>query len=173
MTEKKQNISFWFDEALISQLDNLCLIEEKSRAEVVEKALTSLFEEYDIPQNLEPCDRKEVVKLNYPDVYNAVLEFSDYVFSLLSNVDIYLFGSYAKGCPRDYSDIDVGIIGVEFSSLGQDKYLDINKKLCIKANDINSWLEFHIVSKKHDIAGFSGVIERTGILIASNKCSEV
>lgn len=100
---------------------------------------------------------------SYPDVIEAATQYSDYVHTILPEVKVYLFGSYAKGCPTKKSDIDIGIISDDISYLGQSRYIEVWENLLCSAYDFDARIEPHLVSKKHDRADFSGVIEHTGI----------
>ena len=102
----------------------------------------------------------------YSNEFNAVQQYASIVHEYLPNTKVYLFGSYAKDCPKETSDIDVGIISNDISYLGKDRYLEVLNKLMVDAYDVDTRIEPHLVSKKHDRADFSGVIEHTGVQIA-------
>jgi predicted nucleotidyltransferase len=75
----------------------------------------------------------------------------------------YLYGSYAKGSPRRYSDIDVALV------VGQlDDDYDILKTeplLWKLTRQVDDRIEPVLVERDTDYAGFLDEIRRTGILI--------
>lgn len=52
--------------------------------------------------------------LTKKEVINLIDKFLPSIYSVYPNAEVYLFGSYAKGCATEESDIDVGIIIPEF-----------------------------------------------------------
>ena len=92
---------------------------------------------------------------------------SDYAHSisryLPEGTEIYLFGSYAKGCPKENSDIDVGILAKDLSTIPRSEYREIDRQLMYDTIDIDARIEPHLVSVKHDVCNFSKAISDTGI----------
>lgn len=102
----------------------------------------------------------------YSTEFSAVQKYASIVHEYLPDTKVYLFGSYAKDCPKKTSDIDVGIISNDISYLEKKQYLQVLHKLMVDAFEVDERIEPHLISKKHDKADFSGVIEHTGIQIA-------
>jgi predicted nucleotidyltransferase len=75
----------------------------------------------------------------------------------------YLYGSYAKGNPRKYSDIDVALV------VGQlDDDYDILKTeplLWKLTRQVDDRIEPILIARDTDYAGFLDKIQRAGILI--------
>ena len=116
---------------------------------------------------MQVANKKMVILMNkYPKEFESAKKFANKIHSYLPNTTVYLFGSYAKDCPRDTSDIDIGIISEDVSYLGKENYINTLNRIDRDAFNIDRRIEPHLVSKKHDMADFSGVIENTGILIA-------
>lgn len=79
----------------------------------------------------------------------------------------YLYGSYAKGNPRKYSDIDVALV------VGQlDDNYDVLKTeplLWKLTRQVDDRIEPVLIARDTDYAGFLDEIQRTGILIENEK----
>lgn len=56
-------------------------------------------------------DRKKNI-LDYKKISNEVIERVTSVFDV---DEIVLFGSFAKGCPNEYSDVDIAIVSPEIN----------------------------------------------------------
>jgi predicted nucleotidyltransferase len=76
---------------------------------------------------------------------------------------VLLYGSYARGTPRRYSDIDVAIVVDEFSG----DLLSLKAKLFRLRRQIDVRIEPLLLERNHDPGHFLGEILRTGKLIAS------
>ena len=73
----------------------------------------------------------------------------------------YLFGSYAKGCPKKDSDIDIAIIVNKRIGGYEETVVPIWR---LRKN-IDFRIEPHIIVPDEDYAGFLPEIQRTGIEI--------
>jgi predicted nucleotidyltransferase len=75
----------------------------------------------------------------------------------------YLFGSYAKGTPREHSDIDVALI---VQHLDDDySILDTEPILWELTEQVDFRIEPHVIARDTDYAGFLNEIEKTGVEI--------
>jgi predicted nucleotidyltransferase len=74
---------------------------------------------------------------------------------------VYLFGSYAKGTPREHSDIDVAFVVSHF----EGDFFDIIPPLWTLRGQIDSRIEPHVIARDTDYAGFLDEIRRTGVEI--------
>jgi predicted nucleotidyltransferase len=74
-----------------------------------------------------------------------------------------LFGSYVKGKPEAYSDIDIGL----FMDRLDDRvdYLKLMSRLYHAAMDIDVLIEPHLFIRSEDKSGFGEEVERTGFII--------
>lgn len=100
-------------------------------------------------------DQKQVVR--------KVKQFAEVVRQHLPVCDVLLYGSYAKGHPRRYSDIDVAIVVDEYPG----DLLGMKARLFRLRRSIDVRIEPLLVERKHDPARFLNEIARTGRLIAS------
>jgi predicted nucleotidyltransferase len=73
----------------------------------------------------------------------------------------YLFGSYAKGNPREHSDIDVALVVDHYEGRQHDLVLP----LWMMRGDIDCRIEPHLVARDRDYAGFLEEIQQTGVEI--------
>ncbi|MGQ9651001.1 MAG: nucleotidyltransferase family protein [Phycisphaerae bacterium] len=92
-----------------------------------------------------------------------VKKFAAIVREHLPVCDVLLYGSYAKGRPRRYSDIDVAIVVDEYAG----DLLGMKARLFRLRRRIDVRIEPLLVERKQDPAHFMEDIERTGRLIAS------
>lgn len=92
-----------------------------------------------------------------------VKQFAAIVREHLPVCDVLLYGSYAKGRPRRYSDIDVAIVVDEYAG----DLLGMKARLFRLRRRIDVRIEPLLVERKHDPARFLEEIARTGRLIAS------
>jgi predicted nucleotidyltransferase len=88
---------------------------------------------------------KELVKKNFP----------------MQIEKVYLFGSYAKGTPREHSDIDVALVVSHFKG----DYFEVIPPLWTLRGQIDSRIEPHVIARETDYAGFLDEIQRTGVEI--------
>ena len=75
--------------------------------------------------------------------------------------NVYLFGSYAKGTPREHSDIDVAFVVKRFKG----NFFKVIPPLWKLRRQIDLRIEPHVIARNTDYAGMIDEIERTGILI--------
>jgi predicted nucleotidyltransferase len=79
----------------------------------------------------------------------------------------YLYGSYAKGNPRTYSDIDVALV---VGRLDDDYDILKTEPLLWKlTRQVDDRIEPILIERDTDYAGFLDEIQRTGILIENNE----
>jgi predicted nucleotidyltransferase len=94
-------------------------------------------------------------------VINTVELYADAVKKEFSPASIMLFGSYAKGNPRDESDIDVAVIFNGFS----DDWRKASSRLWNIAYDISWDIEPHLLDITQDKSGFVKHVIKTGEVI--------
>jgi predicted nucleotidyltransferase len=73
----------------------------------------------------------------------------------------YLFGSYAKGCPNEDSDIDIAFIVNKWNGSYEETVVPIWR---LRKN-VDFRIEPHIIVPDEDYTGFLPEIQRTGIEI--------
>ncbi|MDR3269535.1 MAG: nucleotidyltransferase domain-containing protein [Tannerella sp.] len=74
---------------------------------------------------------------------------------------VYLFGSYAKGTPREHSDIDVAVVVSHF----EGDFLKVVPPLWTLRRQIDPRIEPVVIARDTDYAGFLDEIQRTGVEI--------
>lgn len=74
---------------------------------------------------------------------------------------VVLFGSYAKGTQKEYSDIDIAVIVNEIKG----DYLDVLSKLYKMRRNIDVRIEPHILEKDNDESGMLQEILSTGKIL--------
>jgi predicted nucleotidyltransferase len=72
----------------------------------------------------------------------------------------WLFGSYAKGTPREYSDIDIALV---VNHIEDEDYWKGTTLLWRLSNHIDDRIEPHVIARDTDYAGFLDEIQRTGV----------
>jgi len=92
-----------------------------------------------------------------------VKQFAQIVREHLPVCDVLLYGSYAEGRPRRYSDIDVAVVVDEY----RGDLLGMKARLFRLRRDIDVRIEPLLLERKHDPANFLAEIVRTGRVIAS------
>ena len=92
-----------------------------------------------------------------------VEQFAQAVRRHLPVCDVLLYGSYAKGRPRQYSDIDVAVVVDEYTG----DLFGMKASLFRLRGGIDVRIEPLLLERKHDPANFLEEILRTGKLIAS------
>jgi predicted nucleotidyltransferase len=100
-------------------------------------------------------DQKQAVR--------KVKQFAEAVQRHLPICDVLLYGSYARGRPRRYSDIDVAVVVDEYVG----DILAMKAQLFRLRRDIDVRIEPLLIERKHDPARFLNEIMRTGRLVAS------
>jgi predicted nucleotidyltransferase len=78
-----------------------------------------------------------------------------------------LFGSYANGSPKEYSDIDIGL----FMDRLDDNvdYLKLMSSLYHVAVEIDVLIEPHLFIRGEDRSGFGEEVEKTGVVIEESR----
>ena len=77
---------------------------------------------------------------------------------------VYLFGSYAKGCQRDDSDIDVAVILPDYGEMTPGELFKARGELWLAADKIDDRIE-PCVRSVQDTSGFVKTIVDTGIRV--------
>jgi len=98
------------------------------------------------------------------DIISKVKQYKQLVDSsnLLKDIEqVYLFGSFVKGTPNKYSDIDVAFV---VNSIEGD-FFDIIPPIHRLTEKVDFRIEPHVVARDTDYAGFIDEIQRTGILL--------
>ncbi len=83
------------------------------------------------------------------EVVKKVKEYADTIIQEFNPNMIVLFGSYAKGTEKEYSDIDVAVIVDEIKG----DYLDVLSKLYKMRRKIDIRIEPHIFESDSDESG--------------------
>ena len=98
-------------------------------------------------------DKNEIIDIakKYKEQLKGQVEFDD----------IFLYGSYAKGSPKEHSDIDIAVVVEDFSG----DYSEAVKLLWKLRHKVDLRIEPILLIKSRDIPGFYKEIERNGILI--------
>jgi predicted nucleotidyltransferase len=92
-----------------------------------------------------------------------VKQFAELVRHHLPVCDVFLYGSYAKGLPRRYSDIDVAVVIDEYAG----DLWGMKAKLFRLRREVDVRIEPLLLERKHDPANFFDEIVRTGKVVAS------
>ncbi len=92
-----------------------------------------------------------------------VKQFAEIVRTHLPVCDVLLYGSYATGHARQYSDIDVAVVVDEYTG----NLLGMKALLFRLRREIDVRIEPLLLERKHDPAHFLDEIVRTGKMIAS------
>jgi uncharacterized protein len=101
---------------------------------------------------------------NFPKEFQSASDYAHLISRYLPDgTEIYLFGSYAKGSPKENSDIDIGILAKDLSTIPKSEYRDIDRQLMYDTINIDARIEPHLISVKHDVCNFSKIISDTGI----------
>ncbi|MDR0844251.1 MAG: nucleotidyltransferase domain-containing protein [Tannerella sp.] len=103
-------------------------------------------------------DKREIII----DKVKAYRDLVNSSFPIKIN-QFWLFGSYAKGTPREHSDIDVALV---VEHLGDDYDFFKTEPLLWKLRgQIDSRIEPVLIARDTDYAGFLDEIQRTGVEI--------
>jgi predicted nucleotidyltransferase len=96
------------------------------------------------------------------DIINKAKAYKELVIdSFPIKIDqCWLFGSYAKGTPRKYSDIDIAMV---VNHIDDDDYWKATTLLWRLSNHIDDRIEPHVIARDTDYAGFLDEIQRTGV----------
>ncbi len=95
------------------------------------------------------------------EVINKLLNYKLLVSKHFDIDKVVLFGSYAKGNPKEDSDIDVAII---VNSISKD-YFSYAPLLWKLRREIDDRIEPILIEKNHDESGFLSEILNTGLII--------
>jgi len=98
------------------------------------------------------------------DIISKVKQYKQLVDSsnLLKDIEqVYLFGSFVKGTPNNYSDIDVAFVVKNI----EGDFFDIVPPIHRLTEKVDFRIEPHIVARDTDYSGFIDEIQRTGILV--------
>jgi len=104
-------------------------------------------------------DKREVI-IDRVKTYRDLVESS----SSIRIDQCWLFGSYAKGTPCKYSDIDVAIV-VERKENDYD-FFETEPLLWKLTRQVDNRIEPVLIARDTDYAGFLDEIQRTGIKIS-------
>jgi len=98
------------------------------------------------------------------DIINKVSRFKQLVIGSkfpMSIEAVYLFGSYAKGAPREHSDIDVAFVVDKFKG----NFFEVIPPIWKLRRQVDFRIEPHVIARDTDYAGMIDEIQKTGILI--------
>jgi len=98
------------------------------------------------------------------DIINKVSRFKQLVVDSKFPMPIeavYLFGSHAKGTPREHSDIDVAFVVNTF----RGDFFKVIPPIWKLRRQIDFRIEPHVIARDTDYAGLIDEIQKTGILI--------
>ena len=98
------------------------------------------------------------------DIISKVKQYKQLVDSsnLLKDIEqVYLFGSFVKGKPNKYSDIDVAFV---VNTIEGD-FFDVIPPIHRLTEKVDFRIEPHVVARDTDYAGFIDEIQRTGVLV--------
>lgn len=96
----------------------------------------------------------------------SACEFAEIARGILPDSSIYLFGSQAKGCATEASDIDIAVLCEDLGGLDVEDYLSVRRRIFVTADEVDPMIEPHLISCSHEHSGFLETILETGILIA-------
>ena len=95
------------------------------------------------------------------EVIEKLKKYAELVVNFIAPEKIVLYGSYARGDQREYSDIDVAIIVSEINC----DILEIETQLFKLRRDIDFLIEPQLFDEKHDPSGFLEHILKYGEVI--------
>lgn len=98
-------------------------------------------------------DRKRVISL--------VSQFAKEISSFINFDKIVLFGSYAKGCANEDSDIDIAVLVDNYDG----DVLELSSKLWLAAGSISDYIEPVLLDYNDDATGFIDEVLNTGIIV--------
>jgi len=99
------------------------------------------------------------------EVISLIKRFTKEIAEIVHTDRVFLFGSYAKDNPDEYSDIDIAIISQD---IDDGNYFELKKKIFKKAIEVNSYIEPLCFSKEefdNDWLPIIPEIKRRGIEI--------
>lgn len=101
------------------------------------------------------------------EVLKMINRFRKEIEGMLHTDRVYLFGSYATGHAKDYSDIDVAIVSADITD---ENYFDMKSKIFKKAVEMDSHIEPLCFSKEefdNDWLPIVPEIKRTGVEVST------
>lgn len=101
--------------------------------------------------------------MDQKQAFIKVKKFAEIVRVHLPVCDVLLYGSYADGRARQYSDIDVAVVVDEYNG----DLLGMKARLFRLRREVDVRIEPLLLERKHDPAHFLEEIVRTGKMIAS------
>lgn len=107
-------------------------------------------------QRLKAISKEEAIDL--------AKQFVPFVKKIWPYSAVYLFGSYAKGCQRDDSDIDIAVILPDYGTLTAGELFKARGRLWLDADSIDDRIE-PCVRTMHDGSGFVRTVLETGIRV--------
>ena len=81
-------------------------------------------------------------------------KFATAALDVVPGAEVWLYGSYAKGCPRPGSDIDIAVVVPDGYYTDPDAWLADNKRLWEIAWDINEIIEPNLRIDSPDLMRF-------------------
>ena len=100
-------------------------------------------------------------------IYKKVKQFADLVNGQFNVKMIILYGSYAKGYEKKYSDIDIAVIVDKI----EGDILDLNLQLYRIRRNIDERIEPILLSDQNDKSGFLSNIKKNGIIIFNKQAA--
>ena len=97
-------------------------------------------------------DKKQVIDI--------VTSYKHAIQPIVSNAQVYLYGSYSKGTARQDSDIDVAIVVPQLHA----DWLDVSAQLWNKTRQVNTLIEPVLIETKYPSPLYDDIM-RTGIAI--------
>ncbi|GHT72915.1 hypothetical protein FACS189456_2650 [Bacteroidia bacterium] len=104
-------------------------------------------------------DKKDDI-ISKVKTYKNLVEHSDFPMKIER---VYLFGSYAKGTPREHSDIDVALVVNHF----EGDFFEVIPPIWGLTGQVDVRIEPHVIARDEDYAGFLDEIQKTGIEITN------
>lgn len=94
-------------------------------------------------------------------VIKIAQEYSEEIRNFLPVKKVILFGSFARGDQREYSDIDIAVVVEKING----DYLDLSSKLFKLRRPVDFRIEPILFEEGYDPSGFLEEIYRTGIVV--------
>jgi len=91
-------------------------------------------------------------------IYQRLVKQSDFPMPIEA---VYLYGSYAKGTPREHSDIDVALVVNHF----EGDFFEVIPPIWQLTEKVDFRIEPKVIARDTDYAGMIDEIQKTGILI--------
>ncbi len=100
-------------------------------------------------------------------IYKKIKHFAGLVTDQFNVKMIILYGSYAKGKEKKYSDIDIAVIVDKI----EGDILDLNLQLYRLRRNIDERIEPILLSEQSDKSGFLSSIKKNGKIIYSDQAA--